>query len=66
MIAHASIESIASHKIDITKVHGQSYDGAQCMSYRQKYLHAPYTYTVTATYSTLKLLMHANFHQLEI
>ena len=31
-IVHAIIESLASHKIDITKVCGQSYDGAQCMS----------------------------------
>ena len=31
-IAHAIIESLARHKIDITKVRGQSYDGAQCMS----------------------------------
>ena len=32
MIAHAGIESLASHKIDITKVYGQSYNGEQCMS----------------------------------
>ena len=31
-IAHAVIECLKDHNIDISKARGQSYDGAQCMS----------------------------------
>ena len=32
VIAHAVIECLKDHNVDISKARGQSYDGAQCMS----------------------------------